>query len=101
MSEIRLLATKGATAEEMEKLRNNLLNDGVRSLQSSMYRAQRLAEYALYDDDPELINTELEHYLAVTADDIKRVVALYLDTDNRTTLEIIPGANALMRGRRR
>jgi predicted Zn-dependent peptidase len=95
MSEIRLLATKGATAEEMEKLRNNLLNDGVRSLQSSMYRAQRLAEYALYDDDPELINTELEHYLAVTADDIKRVVALYLDTDNRTTLEIIPGANAV------
>ncbi len=90
MREINSLATAGATPQEMEKLRNNLLNDGVRSLQSSMYRAQRIAEYALYDGDPELVNTDLYAYLAVTADDIRRVTARYLDTDNRTVLEIVP-----------
>jgi predicted Zn-dependent peptidase len=93
MREIKSLATEGASAQEMEKLRNNLLNDDVRALQSSMYRAQRLAEYALYDGDPELINTDLERYLAVTADDIKNAVAHYLDTDNRTVLEIVPAAD--------
>lgn len=92
MGEIKSLATEGPTALEMEKLRNNLLNDDVRALQSSMYRAQRLAEYALYDGDPQLINSDLERYLAVTADEIKKVVARYLDTDNRTVLEIVPAA---------
>lgn len=92
MNEIRSLATEGPTALEMEKLRNNLLNDDVRALQSSMYRAQRLAEYALYDGDPQLINVDLERYLAVTADEIKSTVARYLDTDNRTILEVIPAA---------
>ena len=28
-----------------------------------MYRAQRLAEYALYDSDPTLVDSELEQYL--------------------------------------
>ena len=31
--------------------------------QSTMYRAQRIAEYALYDGDPHLIDSELDHYL--------------------------------------
>ncbi|MEJ7709078.1 MAG: hypothetical protein WKF84_04285 [Pyrinomonadaceae bacterium] len=52
--EIKELATSGPTPAEMEKLRNNLINDSVRSRQSSMYRAQTLAEYALYDGDPKL-----------------------------------------------
>jgi hypothetical protein len=37
-----------------------------------MYRAQRIAEFALYDSDPRLIDSELDHYLNVTAADIKR-----------------------------
>lgn len=93
MDEIRNLATEGPAAQEMEKLRNNLLNDGVRALQSTMYRAQRLAEFALYDDDPELINTDLEHFLRVTREEIKLAVARHLDMDNRTVLEIVPAAD--------
>jgi hypothetical protein len=74
----------------MEKLRNSLSNDAVRGRQSTMYRAQRLAEFALYDADPRLVDSELEHYLNVTADDIKRATALYLDNTNRVVLDIIP-----------
>src|SRR2546421_7933485 len=55
----------------MEKLRNTLLNDPVRNRQSTLYRAQRLAEFTLYDGDPDIVNTELERYLAVTTDEIK------------------------------
>lgn len=90
--EIRQLATDGPSAEEMEKLRNNLFNAAVRSRQSSLFRAQQIAESALYDNEPELFNTDLQTYLDVTADQIREVVAQHLDTDNRVLLNIEPAA---------
>ncbi len=88
--EIARLASEGPSDEEMEKLRNTLLNDSVRGRQTTMYRAQRLAEYTLYDGDPHLVNTEIERYLAVTPAEIKEVVARYLHTDNHALIEIVP-----------
>jgi predicted Zn-dependent peptidase len=88
--EIRQLATDGPSEEEMEKLRNNLFNASVRSRQSSLYRAQQLAEFELYDRDPELFNTDLQNYLKVTAEQIRDAVAEYLDTEDRVLLDIVP-----------
>jgi zinc protease len=92
-SEIKDLATAGPSAEEMEKLRNSLSNDAVRGRQSSMYRAQRIAEYALYDGDPQLFDSELGIYLAITAEQIKAAVNRFLNIDNRVVLDIIPAAD--------
>jgi zinc protease len=89
-AEIKDLATAGPADEEMEKLRNNLFNGAVRSRQSSLYRAQQLAEFALYDGDPQLFNSDLETYLKVTAAMIRDAVARYLDSDNRVLLDIVP-----------
>jgi predicted Zn-dependent peptidase len=88
--EIERLAREGPTPDEMEKLRNTLLNDAVRSRQSTLFRAQRLAEYALYDGDPQLVNTELERYLAVTPEEIRSAVGKYLLTDNHSVMEVVP-----------
>ena len=90
--EIASIATNGPSEAEMEKLRNSLCNDAVRGRQSTMYRAQRLAEFALYDSDPGLVDSELDHYLNVTAGDIKQAVAHYLDNTNRVVLDIVPAA---------
>ena len=90
--EIKQMATDGPTDAEMEKLRNSLCNDAVRGRQSTMYRAQRLAEFALYDSDPRLIDHELDHYLSISAEDIRKATASYLDVENRVLLEIVPGA---------
>ena len=90
LKEINDLASAGPSAEEMEKLRNNLFNGAVRSRQSSIFRAQQLAEFALYDHDPELFNTDLKNYLEVTVAQIRDAVARYLATDNRVLLEIVP-----------
>src|SRR5439155_24524653 len=62
LTEIRDLATQGPSDEEMEKLRNNLFNSAVRSRQSSLFRAQQLAEFTLYDNDPKLFNSDLPNY---------------------------------------
>ncbi|MDQ4121268.1 MAG: insulinase family protein [Acidobacteriota bacterium] len=88
--EIKQMATNGPTPEEMEKLRNSLINDEVRGRQSSMFRAQRLAEAALYDGDPNLVNTELERMLRITPEQIKSAVAKYLNTEDRAELDIVP-----------
>lgn len=92
--EIKLLATSGPTEEEMEKLRNSLCNDAVRGRQSTMYRAQRISEYALYDGDPQLFDSELALYLNITAEEIRTAVSRFLDVDNRVVLDIIPAAVA-------
>jgi zinc protease len=90
--EIRALSTSGPSAAEMEKLQNSLCNDVIRGRQSTMYRAQRLAEYALYDGDPTLFDSELDQYLAITAEQIRSAVARFLDVENRVVLDIVPGA---------
>ena len=93
-AEIRAIATTGPSEDEMEKLRNSLSNDAVRGRQSTMYRAQRLAEFMLYDSDPKLFDAELGHYLDVTADDIKNAVAKFVNVENRVVLDIVPASDA-------
>jgi predicted Zn-dependent peptidase len=88
--EIARLAADGPAPEEMEKLRNNLLNDAVRGRQSTMFRAQMLAEYTLYDGDPDLFNTELEIYLRIAPEEIRDAAARYLATDNYSLIEVVP-----------
>ncbi len=90
MHEIHDLAAHGPTAEEMEKIKNQLINDSVRMRQSSMSRAQHIAEFALYDGDPELINTELDALLSVTPDQIRHAVGTFLNTENRALLDVVP-----------
>jgi zinc protease len=88
--EVNRIASDGPSIEEMEKLRNSLCNDTVRGRQSTMYRAQRLAEFALYDSNPRLFDSELDHYLSVTGEEIKNTVAKFLDVENRVVLDIVP-----------
>ena len=90
MNEIKDIATNAPTAEEMQKLHNNLFNDEVRARQSSLARAQAIAEFALYDGDPTLINTELDTLLKVTPAQIKEAVNKYLNTENRVLLDVVP-----------
>ncbi|HEY6188870.1 MAG TPA: pitrilysin family protein [Pyrinomonadaceae bacterium] len=94
LGEIKRLATEGPTSEEMEKLHNNLRNDAVRERQSSLTRAQRIAEYALYDGDPNLFNTEFERFMSVTPAQIKEAAARFLDTNNIAVLDIVPARAA-------
>lgn len=92
INEIKEIAANGVSEDEMQKLRNQLINDEVRARQSSMSRARQIAEFALYDGNPSLINTELEDLLKITAEDIKSVVQNYLNTDNHALLDIVPAA---------
>ncbi|MBA2737511.1 MAG: insulinase family protein, partial [Pyrinomonadaceae bacterium] len=90
MREINDLAINGVTADEMQKLQNQLLNDVIRMRQSSMARAQHIAEFTLYDGNPELVNSELDELLKITPEQIKTAVAEFLNTENRALLDVVP-----------
>jgi predicted Zn-dependent peptidase len=89
--ELRAIAERGVTERELEKARNRVSAAFVFGLQSNMARSQQLAEFELYWGDANLLKLELDHYLAVTAEDIKRVTAQYFDATNRTVLDVLPG----------
>lgn len=90
MTEIGHIAQDGPRPGEMQKLHNQLINDAVRMRQSSLSRAQNIAEFALYDKDPTLINTELDELLQITPDQIRSAVQKYLNTNNRALLDVVP-----------
>ncbi|MCC6451430.1 MAG: insulinase family protein [Acidobacteria bacterium] len=94
MNEIRDLSVHGPTPSEMEKIENQLLNDAVRTRQSSLARTQQIAEFALYDNAPGLFNSELDSLLKITAEQIKLAAAKFLNTDNRALLDVVPAGSA-------
>jgi predicted Zn-dependent peptidase len=66
----------------------------VLELQKVSERADQLSMLTTYFDQPELINTEMDRYRAVTADDVRRLVAEHLTADNRVVLTYVPQAAA-------
>jgi predicted Zn-dependent peptidase len=88
--ELKSVAQKGVSARELEKAKNRVRAEFVFGLQSNLSRAQHLAEYEVYFGDASLLLSELEHYSAVTADDIKRVAGQYFAPTNRTILDVVP-----------
>jgi predicted Zn-dependent peptidase len=79
---------------EMEKARSTARRTLVGSLQSSLSRAILLSQYALFYNDPGLINTRADRIAAVTADDVQRVARQYLTRQNRTVVVTTPRSPA-------
>jgi len=75
---------------EFQKLRNQFENSFVKSNVKLASRAENLATNYIYFGNTNLINTELENYLAVTREDIKRVANKYFVEDNRVVLYYLP-----------
>jgi zinc protease len=91
-AQIERMGREGATPRELQKAQNRVRSYFVFGLQSNMQRSQRLAEYETYWGNAELIREELDRYLAVTNDDIRRVAAQYFAPANRTVLDVVPAA---------
>ncbi len=75
---------------EFTKLRNQVETNFVRSKSSLVDLAQNLANYYLFFGNTNLINTELERYLKVSRQDIRRVANRYLTRENRVVLYYLP-----------
>ncbi|MGB9913462.1 MAG: M16 family metallopeptidase, partial [Candidatus Kapaibacteriota bacterium] len=76
--EIKKVANEGVTDEELTKAKNITEAQFISEKKNVLEKAETLAKYQAYFNDPKLINTELDQYLAVTKDDIKKVAQKFL-----------------------
>lgn len=84
------VAANGLPESELRKARTRIRAAFVFMLESNLSRANQLAEFELVSGDASQLPAELQNYLAVTNEDIKRVAARYLVEANRTELLVVP-----------
>ncbi len=84
--EVELLKTELITDRELQKLKNSIEADFVTSNSSMAGIAESLANYHTYFGDANLINTEIDRYLKISAEDIQRAAVEYYNEDSRVTI---------------
>ena len=89
-AEIDKLKSAPVADWEMEKARSSARRTLVASLDSSLQRAILLSQYALFYDNPGLINARADRIAAVTPADVQRVARQYLVRENRTVVVTHP-----------
>lgn len=89
-NEIEKVKKEGLTEREFQKLQNKTEANFISSNSTMEGIASSLTNYHTFFGDANLINTEIEKYLEVTADDIKRVANTYLKEGKRTVLYYLP-----------
>jgi zinc protease len=90
LQELARIAGEAPGADEMERALTSVEARRMLELQKGNERADQLSMLTTYFDQPELINTELDRYRAVTADDVRRFAAEHLGADNRAVLTYVP-----------
>jgi predicted Zn-dependent peptidase len=89
-AEIEEVKTNLIGEKEFQKLKNQIENDFVTGNTRIATRANNLARYHTFFGNANLINTEIENYLAVSREDIQRAAQKYFTEDNRVVLFYLP-----------
>ena len=97
-AELTRLKAEPVAPEELEKAKNQILRDFILTRQTSQNRGEELGYAAVILKDPDLLNTELARFLAVTREDIQRVAKEYFVPKNLTLLEVYPRAEGEKKG---
>ena len=78
------------TKEEFDRIKNQIQNSLVNQNATDLGVAENLAQYHVFFGNTNLINTEIDKFMKVTREDIKRVADKYLTRDNRVVLYYLP-----------
>jgi predicted Zn-dependent peptidase len=88
-TELQRVAFEGPSAQELERVRNQIAAGNVRRLQSNLGLAFQLVESeSLLGDWRETFRMS-ERLQAVTAEDVKRVATKYFTSENRTVATLV------------
>ena len=82
----------GVTADELAKAKTQLLRQFIERRRSSLFTAILISNYAVYFNEPNLINTILDKENAVTLDEVNAAVKKFLVRDQRTVVITLPAA---------
>jgi len=87
---VKKVQTELISENDFQKLRNQIESNFISSNSGVAGIAESLANYHMYFGDADLINSEIDKYLAVTREDIQRVANTYFTPDNRVSLFYVP-----------
>ncbi len=91
--EVEKVKAEGVTEDEYRKALNQKEAEFASSFGTMNARAKNLARYHFFYGDANLINTELDRYLAVKREDLKRVAQKYLTKEGTNVLRYpVPAA---------
>jgi predicted Zn-dependent peptidase len=88
--EIEKVKTGTITDNELTKIRNQEETSFIEKNNTVQGKAIELANYHVFFGDANLINSEIDKFMAVTKDDLRRVAQQYLTENNRTVLYYVP-----------
>ena len=83
---------------ELDKVQMQLRRQRAQQLYSSRARANSLGHYAVYYNDPKLINTVWDEYNRVSKADLQRVARSYFKDSNRTVVTTLPKSKTAQAG---
>ncbi len=90
--EIASVQKDGITPQELEKARIQFLRQQIQSRQTDLGTAMQIGQYTVYFDDPNLINTIVDKFDAVTADQVKEAARKYLVPEQLAVITDLPAA---------
>lgn len=85
-SHIEVIKNTPVQDKELEKAKNSEESSAINRMQTTMGKADRLAEYWTYFKNASLINTGIDKYLSVTSQDIINAAKKYLSPENRVII---------------
>jgi len=86
------IRANGITADELDKAKNVLRAGFIDNRETTLGKAEELHHYLTFHASIDEINTDLDHLVAVTSDDVKRVANTYLAPANLTLLIVRPAS---------
>jgi zinc protease len=92
--EIAAILKSGVTPDELAKAKRELLIKFIERRRSALRTAVLIGDYAVYFDDPNLINTIQEKENAVTVEQVNALARTFLVADQRTVIITFPIADA-------
>jgi len=91
--EIEKVKSEIITDDEFTKIRSQVETSFIEKNSTVQGKAIQLGYYHVFFNDANLINSEVDKYMAVSKNDIQRVAKDYLVKDNRTVLYYLPKPN--------
>ncbi len=90
-AELERIRTQPVSEAELAEARNEIIASTLRRRETARGRAFELGEALVSSGDPDFADTRLNQLLEVTADDVMRVAAKYLDPQKRVTFTYTAG----------
>lgn len=92
-TEIERLFQEAVSEQEMQRVKNQIIAQKVRDLQSVSTRADLLNMYFTYYGNTNHLNEEIDHYLKISAQDLRQTANNFLQPENRVEVIYLPKKN--------